>query len=214
MNQTRTGYSKRDDRDIILGQAGQDELNLLIQDFKGNQCAPRAWSFGEFEDGEMRGSTWRRSTALVLDYVADEDVAGSVAKIADAMDKTQLGHFLIDACDRYKVRTIAVVIPLAEHVSKDRYARLVYVLLEELRAKGLSLHLVKGTSAMTHQIHLHPNSEAAWRPGQTLNPTAKIKATALAAQNMDRDRFTIGQAARAQIEKPVLTATGDDLFQW
>lgn len=215
MNKTRTGYTKRDERELSASPAGADELNLLIQDFKQATRPAKAWNFSVFEDGEMSGATWTKSTALVLDYAATSNLAASIAQVSTAMDRTQLGHFLINGEDRYGAQTIAVVIPLTEHVSRERYARLVYVLLEELKATGLALYLVKGTSAMSHQIHPCLISEAVWHPGPALNPTAKIRATKNAAQNMDRDRFTVGaRAAEVQLDRPLLTACDDDLFQW
>ncbi len=214
-NQTRTGYTKRDEQEIAHGERGADEINLLIQDFKASKRPAKALSFGIYEDGEMSGATWRKSSAIILDYRIDaRDIVGEVAHIAAAARKLQVGFWLLSCQERTGQTTLAIVIPLHEAVSRERYGRLVYVLLEEMKAHGCRRFTAKGTSAMTHQVHLHASSECAWVDGPALNASQKIKATKHAAQDMDRDRFTIGaQAAVAQLEKPTLTACDSGLFE-
>lgn len=213
-NQTRSGYSKRDEHQIGIGVRGADDINLLIKDFKEAKRPAKALSFGIYEDGEMSGATWRQSTAVILDYRVGKDVAASATEISLAADKLGVGYFLLDCQERSGQRTIAVIIPLKDKISRERYARLVYVLLEEMKANGCRHFTAKGTSAMTHQVHLHSMSEAAWIDGPALSPSAKIKATRNAAQDMERDRFTVGsKAALAQLTPPTLTACDDGLFQ-
>ncbi|NVD44834.1 hypothetical protein [Qipengyuania atrilutea] len=214
-NQHRDGYTKRDEHQIGQGHSGADDINLLVQDFNASKRPAKALSFGIYEDGEMNGATWRKSSAIILDYRIDaRHLVEEVAHISAAADRLQVGYWLLDCQERYGQRTLAVIIPLHETVSKDRYARLVYVLLEEMKAHGCRRFTAKGTSAMTHQVHLHAASDCAWVDGPALNATQKIKATKHAAQNFERDRFTIGaQAAAVQLEKPPLTACDDGLFE-
>jgi hypothetical protein len=213
-NKTRTGYNKAGDIEFSNSQQGQDDFNAYIAKVVNAKTASRAISFGLYEDGQHSGATWHSPTAIVLHYMIGDHGSRATTEIIPAARLLRLGFWCLATKDRYNHNCLAIALPLTASLTQEQYARLVYVLMEEMRALGCSYGLAKGTSAMTHVLEFGAGAEAAWVDGPLLDGKAKIKATKLAAQNMERDRFTVGHdAARVQLERPVFTACEPGLFE-
>lgn len=174
---------------------------------------PTAWSFSEWRPAKSTNNTleyWQAGTAIVLEYRGTDQPATVAAELHAKANALGYAHILMDSLSRKGATTITIVFPLTESVSKEQYARLASVLMEELG----QYRAAAGNMACTHLIHVDRTCGQVICDGAVIAPRAKIKETEKAYQNMDCKRFeAAGAYASAQLAAPTMTSH-DGLFEW
>ena len=188
----------------------QSYMNGLMSQMQNHPGEPAAWSFSEWTRGNNTAEYWQAATAIVLEYRIKGDAAEIGLALHDRAVALGYAHIIMDSLSRQGDRTATIVFPLTERVTKEQYARLASILMEELG----QYRAASGNMAFTHLIHVDHLCDQLFVSGAVIAPKAKIKETEKAYQNMDPRRFEAGgPAAAAHLVAPILTSH-DGMFEW
>lgn len=211
------GYTRHDEQQITFDQTGCDALRTMIDTMRDqNHKQPRALSASHYAGDENTKTNWKYAGALPIEFYVGDDLTTDTENILQAAAQLGVAHFILDTCARDYRRTLTLMLCFSAPIADPgRYARLVFVYADRLKALGLKMKLDHTSSAMTHLVHIHPLSDAVFVPGALPLPRDVIKQSAAEAKNLDLTRFdTIGaRAAEAQLAPPTLTSS-DNLFEW